>query len=292
MSKRAAVITLFGILGISASKNIIDGSKNEEYWGKNSKVKDGNGNLLTLYHGSPIKDISTFSTKNIGSSSGSMGHYGYGIYFTDSLLTAKNYGEYVYKVHLNIKNPFIPSVENYKKLMEVADIPQLKEQYQTLSYNTSSFINELIRTGRIHSAMLIQKMVDENMDQYSVWDYILEQDDLIPLVQSQLNTSMNMFIHTYLNYLDHFSTNQRHILNNIEHYQEWCESLGIDPEENMGFRNFVAMHWITALGAKSMYITQKIKELGFDGIIANNGFEKEWVAFYPEQIKILEIVNE
>ena len=292
MSKRAAVITLFGILGISASKNIINGSKNEEYWGENSKVKDSNGDLLTLYHGSPIKDISTFSTKNIGSSSGSMGHYGYGIYFTDSLSTAKRYGEYVYKVHLNIKNPFIPNIENYKKLMSVADIPELEEQYQILSFSTNSFINELIRTGRIHTAMLIQKMVDEKMDQYSVWDYILEQDDLIPLVQSQLKTGINSFIHTYLNYLDHFSTSHLHIVHSIKHYQEWCESLGIDPEENMGFRNFVAMHWITALGVRSMYITQKIKELGFDGIIASNGFEKEWVAFYPEQIKILGIVNE
>ena len=108
---------------------------------------------------------------------------------------AKHYGENIYSVHLNITNPFIPNAENYKKLMDIADVPELKEQYQALSCDTKSFVSELIRTGRIHTAMLIQKMVDEGMDQYNVWDYILEQDDLISLVESQLDTSINDFIH-------------------------------------------------------------------------------------------------
>ena len=60
MSKRAAIITLFGVLGISASKNRMQGSVNSDDWGKDSKVKDKDGNLLTLFHGSPISDISAF----------------------------------------------------------------------------------------------------------------------------------------------------------------------------------------------------------------------------------------
>ena len=101
-------------------------------------------------------------------------------------------------------------------------------------------------------------MVDKGMDQYNIWDYILEQDDLISLVESQLDTSINDFIHIYLDYLDNFTEKKWHTARNIEMYQEWCESLGLDPEEeNMGFKNFVAMHWITALGVRSRYITEK-----------------------------------
>lgn len=71
---------------------------------KDSAVRDDIGRLLVCYHGSPSK-FTTFMLND----SGNYPIYGKGFYFTNKRSTAKNYSDRngtVYKVYLNIKNPY------------------------------------------------------------------------------------------------------------------------------------------------------------------------------------------
>lgn len=74
----------------------------EEFF-KDSKIRDENGNLKTVYHGTK-SDFDEFSRRKIGSAA-DPGLYGTGFYFSDHEGTSRNYGDRVIKAHLNIKNP-------------------------------------------------------------------------------------------------------------------------------------------------------------------------------------------
>ena len=69
-----------------------------EYF-ESSKVRDGDGNLKVMYHGSP-ETFTVFSKSKARSG----GTYGKGFYFTDSDAHASQYGN-AYKVYLNITHP-------------------------------------------------------------------------------------------------------------------------------------------------------------------------------------------
>lgn len=74
-------------------------SKEQSEYFKDSKVRDKNGSLQVMYHGSP-ESFTVFDKKKAKSS----GLYGKGFYFTNSDSHAKQYGN-TYEVYLNITNP-------------------------------------------------------------------------------------------------------------------------------------------------------------------------------------------
>ena len=74
-------------------------SKEQSEYFKDSKVRDENGRLQVMYHGSP-ESFTVFDKKKAKSS----GLYGKGFYFTNSDSHAKQYGN-TYEVYLNITNP-------------------------------------------------------------------------------------------------------------------------------------------------------------------------------------------
>lgn len=78
-------------------------SPEQEMFFKNSKIRDENGNLKTVYHGTK-SDFDEFNRRKIGSAT-DPGMYGAGFYFSDHEGTSRNYGDRVIKTHLNIKNP-------------------------------------------------------------------------------------------------------------------------------------------------------------------------------------------
>lgn len=82
---------------------------------KDSKVRDENGRLLKCYHSSN-NDFTEFDRKKIGSSTDD-GIWGTGFYFSNR--HNKLYGDKVYEVYLNIKNPFI--INKFKSVQEIAD---------------------------------------------------------------------------------------------------------------------------------------------------------------------------
>lgn len=79
-------------------------SQQQQEYFKNSKVRDGKGNLLEVYHGTPY-NFNTFDYQKLGENTSSLGA---GFYFTDSEQTGNEYtrgdGE-LKKVYLDIQKP-------------------------------------------------------------------------------------------------------------------------------------------------------------------------------------------
>lgn len=80
-------------------------SKGQQEFFKESKVRDENGNLLKVFHGTPKK----FTIFRQGVAEG----WGEGIYFTDNPDAASEYGENIVGAYLNIKNPYNADTMNY-----------------------------------------------------------------------------------------------------------------------------------------------------------------------------------
>ena len=80
----------------------------QEYF-KDSKVRDENGQLKVMYHGSPAQ-FTVFDKKKAKSS----GFYGRGFYFSESESHAGQYGGR-YEVYLDLKNPVQAGIKNITK---------------------------------------------------------------------------------------------------------------------------------------------------------------------------------
>ena len=81
-------------------------TKGQQEYFKDSKVRDENGNLLVVYHGTPNKNVNVFSYDYVGTVGGSL--YGYGFYFSDNKKEASLYAQGIGEVkeyYINISNP-------------------------------------------------------------------------------------------------------------------------------------------------------------------------------------------
>ena len=83
-------------------------SKAQQEFFKDSKVRDANGNLLKVFHGTPKK----FTTFRQGTAEG----WGEGIYFTDNPEAAKEFGDNIVEAYLNITNPYNADTMSYYDL--------------------------------------------------------------------------------------------------------------------------------------------------------------------------------
>ena len=79
---------------------------------KSSKVRDEDGNLIYLYHGTDA-DFSVFDTDKNGGKNGLV--EGFGIYTTDSEKVAESYGNRKMKLFANIKKPATSTSKTIKK---------------------------------------------------------------------------------------------------------------------------------------------------------------------------------
>ena len=108
-------------------------SKQQQEYFKNSKVRDENGNLLEVYHGTS-STFNIFDKAKIGANTNNEGLFGKGFYFTNIESVADSYSKYregdnhVKKGYLNITNPFIwksiKTEEQMNEFIEENDIPE------------------------------------------------------------------------------------------------------------------------------------------------------------------------
>ena len=96
-------------------------TKEQTEFFKDSKVRDKDGNLKVVYHGTPNRNVNTFSYDYVGSVGGN--NHGYGFYFTDNkndaLLYAQGIGE-LKESYINITNPiYSESTDLESKLDEL-----------------------------------------------------------------------------------------------------------------------------------------------------------------------------
>ena len=107
-----------------------------EYF-RDSKVRDKNGNLLVVYHGSSNRFF-TFDRERVGKGND---QYGAGYYFTTIRDHARNYGRNLYKTYLNITNPIIIEVtDNGGDLFDV-DITE-QQAYEILKRHPLMYDSE------------------------------------------------------------------------------------------------------------------------------------------------------
>jgi hypothetical protein len=104
-------------------------SEGQQEYFKDSKVRDADGNLLVVYHGSE-NEFNIFDIDRAGARGS---HYTSGFYFTTSEESAKDYATYkgkVYKTYLNITNPYIPSADIINKDGSVTFAPSFYEEFE------------------------------------------------------------------------------------------------------------------------------------------------------------------
>ena len=146
-------------------------SKEQQEYFKDSKVRDENGNLLTVYHGTR-SDFNIFDIKRAGQNyEGNWSALGKGFYFTHNNETAKDYSTTaiegnnanVKEVYLDIKNPFYTG-ENYSDKLS-----QLKEKYNIDDFTLRKgyrLIQALNHNGYDSTKVLQELGYDGVIDQY------------------------------------------------------------------------------------------------------------------------------
>ena len=78
-------------------------SKEQQEFFKDSKVRDEDGKLLEVYHGTNADEFTIFD-KELSDEDNVLGQ---GLYFTADKEQSKKYGTKIYSTYLNIKNPFV-----------------------------------------------------------------------------------------------------------------------------------------------------------------------------------------
>lgn len=94
-------VTAIGIDSFSRDSKGRELTEQQQEYFKDSKVRDENGNLLVMYHGTSKPGFNVFDIKKASP----YGMHGSGFYFTTDSQHAKEYGRGAYKVYLNVINP-------------------------------------------------------------------------------------------------------------------------------------------------------------------------------------------
>lgn len=115
-------------------------TKEQQEFFKDSKVRDSEGNLMVVYHGTNNE----FTTFKQGEKSGWLGK---GIYFTESREYARENGAKIVKAYLNVKNPFMAeSIDHFGVFSELKEkFPQINE------LNISEVIKEAGYDGIVYT---------------------------------------------------------------------------------------------------------------------------------------------
>ena len=128
-------------------------SENQVEFFKDSKIRDENGNLKIMYHGSPAS-FTVFDKKKAKSS----GYYGKGFYFTDSDSHAKQYGN-TYEVYLNITNPLKDGTKDITKdqIRKFVEAIAENEDYGIENYGYDATVDSVTDSvyGKSDFAMLM-----------------------------------------------------------------------------------------------------------------------------------------
>ena len=128
-------------------------TKEQAEYFRDSKIRDKDGNLKVMYHGSG-ENFTVFDRKKAKSS----GYYGSGFYFTDSDSHAKQYGN-AYDVYLNITNPLQDGTNDITKdqLRKFVEAVAENEDYGIENYGYGATVNSVTNSvyGKSDFAMIM-----------------------------------------------------------------------------------------------------------------------------------------
>ncbi len=151
-------------------------SESQQRYFANSVVRDGNGNLLAVNHGTN-EDFHVFDFSRIGKNGKAEG---YGFYFSDDPEITSRYGGIQKEVYLNITKPLSQTKKTMTKsqlarfVNSVVDFDISKYGEGDLTWQ-DSFISNYVMT--YEPRMTRQRAVQEFVNQ--IWDYNTNDFDLI-----------------------------------------------------------------------------------------------------------------
>ena len=142
-----------GKLSLFSDSNGRQLTKEQQEYFKDSKVRDENGDLMVMYHGSP-EAFTVFDRSKAKSS----GYYGRGFYFTNSDSHAKQYGN-TYEVYLNITNPIQDGTNDITRdqLRKFVEAVANNEDYGIDNYGYDATVDSVVDRvyGKSDFAMLM-----------------------------------------------------------------------------------------------------------------------------------------
>lgn len=179
-------------------------SKEQQDFFKDSKVRDANGNLLTMYHGTN-HDFTIFENEFIGKNTNNEGIFGKGFYFTEKKTLADNYNRKDGKVakdgsgktmelYLDMKNPFywndIDTKEKMEAFIEQTGMPKYVLKWNNTLKNQMQPITD-IKAERKFSEVLQKNGYDGVIYKYDneVGEYVVFNSNQIKNVDNTKPTS-------------------------------------------------------------------------------------------------------
>ena len=149
-------------------------SKGQQEFFMNSKVRDKNGNLLVVRHGTDA-DFNIFDFTKSGKNGKAEG---YGFYFSDDPEITKRYGAKQKEVYLNITKPLynnkrtINKAELIKLTNSLIDFNVEKYKDEGLTWQ-DSFISNYVMTYDMSRQSAVREFVNQ------IWDYNTTDQDLV-----------------------------------------------------------------------------------------------------------------
>ena len=118
-------------------------TREQQDWAAESVVRDSDGKLKVMYHGTQTGGFTVF---DVGKSKGS-NLYGRGIYFSDSKFMAGDYGD-TYEVYLNVKNPIQPGNKTITKdqLRKLVNEIAENEDYGIENYGYGATVDSVVKS--------------------------------------------------------------------------------------------------------------------------------------------------
>lgn len=188
-------------------------SEGQQEYFKDSQVRDSEGNLLTVYHGTN-NDFTIFDKEFIGKNTNNEGIFGKGFYFTEKKSLADGYNRKDGKVakdgsgktmelYLDMKKPFywnsIDTKEKMESFIEETGMPKYVLRWNNTLKNQMAPITD-VKAERKFSEILQKNgydgviyKYDENVGEYVVFNsnQVKKIDNLNPTENDDINLSLS-----------------------------------------------------------------------------------------------------
>ena len=246
-----------------------EGIENFWKWFGDSKVVDGQGSPVVVYHGTK-RNFSEFTKDKIATGSGDEGHFGFGFYFSFYPREASFYGDRLVPAYVSIKKPFYGKDFEYDLLKDngidwIEEKEDMSIEYKSLKRAVDKkypVMGELL--GLIH-----EHGYEKGYKEWSKNNHFTDLGDEADTIYDIYRAGV--------------------VEGGVEGrgIPEWVydniKELGLDGmiKFNKGFYFSPQLNWITDLGNNARAVTDVMKRLGYDGVV----YGSEIVAFSPTQIK-------
>ena len=259
---------------------------------KESQIRDENGRLLEVYHGTYSDNFTVFDWKMTGNRDG--GWFGRGFYFTFYEEEAKTYGPNVLNAYLNIKNPFVYDEELFYLDGEQAE--------GTNASSVLFMINFAEKFPELAKDMKLEVVTGWDEEGHGItkeipWSGLRGELESVlnnPTFKIEKYTSdykgdtFEWFLRYGNGSYDYFSTR------NDFQSREMAEKYRIDAAMEYLFNKkykyadiHMAHYYLEDMASE---FTDELKKRGYDGVLQTRRGD-EVVAFYPEQIKRVDNLN-